>query len=199
MKEIKQEKVNIHCEYFAHELLREAAICETQAHKMWEEAVGIGFPTCTAARTLYSSVEHCRELAKFFRELAKFFSSLPDREAIDKFFESWDYGPYQQVENDIVYRLKWRWHEAKRLGAKGDEPVIAKDGKKAWVSIRTKTGKKFYNPVVVWRDSIPLCQEIYGLGFSDRMEWRELTLFDTSNILIAQLAGTGNLWLKKKL
>ncbi|MDD4436454.1 MAG: hypothetical protein PHS04_00250 [Tissierellia bacterium] len=85
MKEIKQEKVNIHCEYFAHELLREAAICETQAHKMWEEAVGIGFPTCTAARTLYSSVEHCRELAKFFRELAKFFHRFPTGKPLTSF------------------------------------------------------------------------------------------------------------------
>ncbi len=192
MKEITQEKVNIHCEYFVHELLREAVFCEIQAHKRWAEAVEFGLPSSNGARALESAAERCRELARFF-------NALPSREAIDKFFESWDYGPYQQVENDLVYKFSWYWHEAKRLGALGNELVAAKDGKKAWIALQSKTGKSFFKPMIAWGNKMPVCQEIYGLGFSDRMEWRRLTIFDTSNPLIARLAGTGDLWTRKKL
>lgn len=191
MEEITQEKVNIHSKYFVHKMLREAAIFENQAHKRWEEAVEIGLPVSNGAGwALSSAAERCRELANFF-------NALPSREDIDKFFEE------SQEENhavsDIVYRLKWYWHEAKRINTLGNELVLAKDGKKAWVSLRSKTGRIFYKPMVVWSNEIPLPQEIYGLNFPNRMEWRRLTLFDTSNGLIARLAGTGNLWTKKKL
>lgn len=189
MKEITQSTTDIHSKFFAHELLREAALCEKAAHERWAEAVDLGLPVSNGAGgRLNLAAEQCRDLSKFF-------DALPSREEIDKFFESWE--AEDHVVNDIIYGLKWYWHEAKRLGTKGDEPVADRKGKKAWISIRTKTGQKFYKPMIAWASEMPLPQELYGLGWPDSVFWRELTRFDTSNPYIARLAGTGNLWLKK--